>query len=367
MGDASTFVGLDVHKNTISVALMRPGQPLLEWSLANEAAAVCRLIRKLERESEGGLVCCYEAGPTGFVLQRQLTRAGIDCRVVAPSLIPVKPGARIKTDRRDARKLAELLKAGLLTEVKPPTEDEEAVRDLTRARDDAQRDLTRARNRLSKFLLRRGCVYVVGRKPTWSAKYRAWLRALVFPRRADQVVFEDYLLAVEQIEGRVAGINEEIEAIAQEQPWREPVQALRCFHGIDTVTAVALVAEIHDPRRFPHPRQLMSYLGLVPSERTSGMRERRGGITGTGNRHVRRLLVEAAWHYRHKPVVGRALRLRRTGQSPKAIALADRALRRLTLRQRRMLYQGKHPNLVTIAVARELAGFVWNVLHPATA
>ena len=367
MREASTFVGLDVHKNTIAVALLRPGQPPLEWSLANETAAICRLIRKLERESEGTLSCCYEAGPTGFVLHRQLTRAGIDCRVVAPSLIPVKPGARIKTDRRDARKLAELHRAGLLTEVQPPTEEEEAVRDLTRSRDDAQRDLTRARNRLSKFLLRRGCVYAVGRKPTWSAKYRAWLRALTFPRRADQIVFEDYLLAVEQVEGRLEGLTEEIEAFSQEQPWREPVQALRCFHGIDTVTAVALVAEIHDPRRFAHPRHLMSYLGLVPREHTSGMRERRGGITGTGNRHVRRLLIEAAWHYRHKPVVGRSLRLRRREQSPKAIALADRALRRLTLRQRRMLYQGKHPNLVTVAVARELAGFVWNVLHPATA
>jgi len=208
-------------------------------------------------------------------------------------------------------------------------------------------------------------VYVVGRKPTWSAKYRAWLRALTFPRRADQIVFEDYLLAVEQVEGRLEGLHQEIEALAQEPPWRQRVQALRCFHGIDTVTAVALVAEIHDPQRFPHPRQLMSYLGLVPREHTSGMRERRGGITGTGNRHVRRLLVEAAWHYRHKPAVGRALRLRRREQSPKAIALADRALRRLTLRQRRMLYQGKHPNLVTIAVARELTGFVWHVLHPA--
>jgi len=367
MGEASTFVGLDVHKNTVAVALLRPGQPPLEWSLVNDAGGVCRLIRKLEREAEGPLSCCYEAGPTGFVLQRQLAGAGIDCRVVAPSLIPVKPGARIKTDRRDARKLAELLRAGLLTEVKPPTEEEEAVRDLTRARDDAQRDLTRARNRLSKFLLRRGCVYAVGRKPTWSAKYRAWLRVLTFSRRADQVVFEDYLLAVEQVEARLEALGDEIETFAQQDPWRERVQALRCFHGIDTVTAMAIVAEIHDPRRFAHPRQLMSYLGLVPSERTSGMRERRGGITGTGNRHVRRLLVEAAWHYRHKPVVGRLLRLRRTGQSPKAIALADRALRRLTLRQRRMLYQGKHPNLVNIAVARELTGFIWNVLHPATA
>lgn len=364
MSNPSTFVGLDVHKNSIVVALLRPGQSTpLEWKIANEPGAVQRLIRKLERESEGRLQCCYEAGPTGYVLKRQMDRAGIPCQVIAPSLIPVKPGCAIKTDRRDARKLAELLRAGMLTEVAPPTEDEEAVRDLTRSRDDAQRDLTRARNRLSKFLLRRGCVYAVDRKPTWSQKYRAWLRALTFERTADQVIFEDYLLSVEQVEGRLEALTDRIEAFAEQAPWRARVQALRCFHGINTVTALALVAEIHDPRRFIHPRRLMSYLGLVPRESSSGMRERRGGITGAGNRHVRRLLVEAAWHYRHKPVVGRALRLRRREQDPKAIALADRALRRLTLRQRRMLHQGKHPNLVTIAIARELVGFVWNVLH----
>ena len=321
MSKPSTFVGLDVHKNSIVVALLRPGERTpLEWKIANEPGAVHRLIRRLERESEGGRQCCCEAGPTGYVLKRQMDRAGIACQVIAPSLIPVKPGSAIKTGRRDARKPAELLRAGMLTEVAPPTEEEEAVRDLTRSRDDVQRDLTRARNRLSNFLLCRGCVYAIDRKPTWSQKYRAWLRAP------------------------------------------------RCFHGINTVTALALVAEIHDPRRFAHPRRLMSYLGLVPRESSSGMRERRSGITGAGNRHVRRLRVEAAWHHRHKPVVGRALRLRRREQDPKAIALADRALRRLTLRrltlrQRRMLYQGKHPNLVNIAFARELVGFVWNVLH----
>jgi len=364
MSKASTFVGLDVHKSSIVIALLRPGQAApLEWKVANEPGAVHRLIRKLEREGEGAVQCCYEAGPTGYVLKRQLDRAGIACQVIAPSLIPVKPGSAIKTDRRDARKLAELLRAGMLTEVKPPTEDEESVRDLTRSRDDAQRDLTRARNRLAKFMLRRGVVYAVDRKPTWSQKYRSWLRALTFERTADQVIFEDYLLAVEQTEARLAALTDQIERFAEESPWCERVQALRCFHGINTVTALALVTEIHDPRRFVHPRRLMSYLGLVPRESSSGMRERRGGITGAGNRHVRRLLVEAAWHYRHKPVVGRALRLRRQGQDPKAIALADRALRRLTLRQRRMLHQGKHPNLVTIAIARELVGFVWNVLH----
>jgi transposase len=365
MQEASTFVGLDVHKNSICIALLRSGQATpLEWSVVNDLVPICRMVRKLKKEAVGPLLCCYEAGPTGYVLQRQLTRNGIDCRVIAPSLIPVKPGGAIKTDRRDARKLAELLRAGLLTEVKPPSEDEEAVRDLTRSRDDAQRDLTRARNRLHKFLLRRGCVYAVGRKPTWSAKYRAWLRGLTFERVADQVIFEDYLLAVEQTEGRLDALTDRLEGFAQLEPWAAPVQALRCFHGINTVTALALVAELHDPRRFPHPRKLMSYLGLVPREHSSGMRERRGGITGAGNRHVRRLLVEAAWHYRHKPVVGRALRLRRQQQPPKLIAIADRALRRLTLRQRRMLHQGKHPNLVNIAIARELVGFVWSVLHP---
>jgi len=364
MSEASTFVGLDVHKSSIVVALLRPGQDApLEWKIANEPVAVQRLLRRLEREAEGGLQCCYEAGPTGYVLKRQMDAAGIPCRVIAPSLIPVKPGSAIKTDRRDARKLAELLRAGMLTEVQPPNQDEEAVRDLTRSRDDAQRDLTRARNRLAKFLLRRGCVYAVGRKPTWSQKYRAWLRALKLELPADQLIFEDYLLAVEQVEGRLQALTDHIEAFAEKAPWRERVQALRCFHGISTVTALALVAEIHDPRRFAHPRRLMSYLGLVPREMSSGMRQRRGGITGAGNRHVRRLLVEAAWHYRHKPVVGRALRLRRREQDPKAVAFADRALRRLSLRQRRMLYQGKHPNLVNIAIARELAGFVWNVLQ----
>jgi transposase len=283
--------------------------------------------------------------------------------VIAPSLIPVKPGQSIKTDRRDARKLAELLRAGLLTEVHPPSEDEEAVRDLCRSRDDAQRDLTRARNRLGKFLLRRGRVYCVGRRPTWSQKYRWWLQHLSFERSADQTIFEDYLLAVSQLETRLEALDQELARLSGADPYATPVAALRCFHGIDTVTAMALVAELHEPRRFATARQLMAYLGLVPRESSSGDRRRQGGITGAGNRHVRRLLVEAAWHYRHKPQIGRALRLRRRGQSPAVVAHADRALRRLTLRHRRMMHQGKHPNTVTVAIARELTGHIWNALQ----
>jgi transposase len=364
MQNVSTFIGMDAHKDTIAVAMLSPEQSKpLEWTIVNEPGAVRRLARRLQREAGGEVRCCYEAGPCGYVLQRQLAAEGITCSVVAPSLIPVKPGCHIKTDRRDARKLAELHRAGLLTEGFAPTAEEESVRDLCRARNDAQRDLTRARNRLSKFLLRRGLVYCVGRRPTWSAKYRRWLHGQTFEHPADQVVFEDYLLTMEHAEARREALDEQLERFSQEPRYQAPVAALRCFQGIDTVTALALVAELHEPRRFAHPRQLMAYLGLVPREASSGLHERKGGITGAGNRHVRRLLVEAAWHYRHKPLVGRGLGLRRRGQPPAVLALADRALRRLTLRQRRMLHPGKHPNLVTVAIARELVGFIWNALQ----
>ncbi len=367
MQQSITFVGLDAHKDSIVVAMLLPGRSVpLEWRIVNEPGAVRRLARKLEREAPGPVRACYEAGPCGYVLQRQLAEQRIACAVVAPSLIPVKPGQPIKTDHRDARKLAEPFRAGLLTEVHAPSEDEEAVRDLTRAREDAQRDLTRARNRLSKFLLRRGCIYRVGGRPTWSRKYRVWLHGLAFERAADQVVHEDYLLAVEQTEARLEALDAELEKLSAHERYRAPVAALRCFRGIDTVTAMALVAELHEPRRFHGARQLAAFLGLVPRESSSGDRRRLGGITGAGNSHVRRLLVEAAWHYRHKPQVDRSLRLRRRGQPPAVIALADRALRRLSLRQRRMLYQGKHPNTTTVAIARELAGHVWNAMLAVT-
>jgi len=359
-----TYVGLDAHKNTVVASVLLPHErESLQLKIVNEPQAIRRLAKKLRRMAPGPVRSCYEAGPCGYVLQRQLRALDIECTVIAPSLIPVKPGQHLKTDRRDARKLAELLRAGLLTDVEPPTEGEEAVRDLCRARDDAQRDLTRARNRLAKFLLRRGRVYAVGRKPTWSQKYRVWLRGLTFEHRADQLIHDNYLLTVEQVEARLEALDQELDSFSTADPYRVPVAALRCFRGIDTVTAVALVAELHGPQRFPGARQLMAYLGLVPREASSGDRRRLGSITGAGNRHVRRLMIEAAWHYRHKPIPGPALRQRRRGQSPEVIALADRALRRLTLRHRRMLYAGKHPNTVNVAVARELVGYLWRVLR----
>lgn len=357
-----TYVGLDVHKRTIAVALRRPGtNEVVEWQAAHEPTAVRRLIRKLKAHAP--VACAYEAGPTGYALQRQLEAAEIPCLVAAPSLIPVRCGDRIKTDHRDARKLAELFRAGLLTAVHPPTEDEEAVRDLCRCREDAQLDLVRARHRLGKFLLRRSLSFHDGY--LWSQRHRTWMHGLKFARAADQVVFEDYLLAVEQQEARVAALDEHLTAVADQEPFRAPVAHLRCFRGIDTVTAVSLVAELHDVRRFASAPALMAYLGLVPSEHSSGEHRRRGGITKTGNRHVRRLLIETAWHYRHKPAVGVKLAKRRRGQPPGVIARADRAQQRLCKQYRCMVAKGKHHNTIVVAIARMLVGYLWETLRTA--
>jgi transposase len=364
MSDAITWVGLDAHKKSISVAVLVPGKKdLQEWQTENEPRAVRRLARQLVREGKGEVRCCYEAGPCGYALKRQLEAAAPElvCEVIAPSLIPVKPGDHIKTDRRDARKLAMMLRAGLLTEVHPPTEEEEAVRDLCRCREDIREDLLRSRHRLSKFLLRRAIGSPV--RGTWTQAHYAWLRGLRFERAVDQVVFDDYLLAVERLDDRMMAIDEHIEATAQHEPHRVSVAALRCFRGINTVTALTIVAELHGIMRFESPRALMAYLGLVPSEHSSAESTRRGSITKAGNSHVRRVLIEAAWHYRHRPGVGPVLRRRREGQSGHVVAIADKAQHRLNKRFRRLTEKGKPRNKAIVAVARELVGFVWATLH----
>ena len=294
---------------------------------------------------------------------RELEDAGLECIVVAPALIPVKPGDRIKTDRRDARKLAELLRAGLLTEVHAPTAEQEAVRDLSRAREAVKRDQIRMRHRLSKFLLRRGVRWTRGRK-AWTQTHLEWLRGRRLEYAADQAILDDHLLGLEQIESRLTAFDAKLEAVADEAPYREPVGWLRCFRGIDTLTALALVAELHDWRRFASPRALMAYLGLVPSESSSGGKERRGAITRAGNVRLRRLLVEAAWHYRHRPGVSYRLRERRAGQPARVIAIADRAQHRLHARYTRLQARGKTHNKIIVAVGRELVGFLWAAMDP---
>jgi len=361
MNDGITYVGIDSAKKQNDVAMLLPGEKeAIVFRAANDARGTKRLARRLKKEAPGEVVACYEAGPCGYELQRKLEAAGIRCIVVAPSLVPVKPGDHIKTNRRDAKRLAHHLRSGDLTEVHPPTAAEEAVRDLCRCREDAREDLTRARHRMSKLLLRKG-VYYPGN--AWTQKHRRWLRSLRFEEVALQVVFEDYLRQLEHLEERLQGLAAKLEEVSQTEPYREPVAWLRCFRGIDTVTAMTLIAELHDFRRFESPRGLMSYVGLVPSETSTGDRARRGAITKASNKHVRRVLVEAPWSYRHRPAVGVGLRKRRTDQPGWVIAIADRAQDRLHRRYWTLVMRGKEHNKALIALARELIGFVWAVLY----
>ena len=365
MKQVTTYVGIDAHKKDLFIAMLVGTAAVpVSWTVANEPNAVRRLVRKLEREAPGAVQVCYEAGPCGYARQRRMTPPRVSCQVIAPALVPRKPGERVKTNRRDARKLVELLRAGLLTEVRPPTPEEEAVRDLCRARDDARTDLQRCRHRLGKLLLRRGLHYS-GRN--WTRAHRQWMDSLIWTHAAERVVVEDYLLAIDQVETRLSELDVRLTAIAQTDPYREPVAWLRCFRGIDTLTAILILAELHDFRRFQAPRALMAYLGLVPGEDSTGEKHRRGPITRTGNSVVRRLLVETAWHYQHRPAVGVGLARRRKGQPGRVIAIADKAQQRLCRRFRKLATEHKPAPKIVVAIARELAGFLWAALQPAAA
>jgi len=361
----TTYVGVDAHKKDLFIAMLVGQSPTpVTWTVPNEPNAVKRLVRKLERDAPGPVQMCYEAGPCGYALQRQVATARVSCQVIAPGLIPRKPGDRIKTNRRDARKLAELFRAGLLTEVRPPTPADEAVRDLCRARDDAREDLQRSRHRLGKLLLRRGLHYTGGRN--WTKGHRQWIAGLEWTQPAERVVVDDYLLAIDHLEARLIELDARLVEVADTEPYRAHVGWLRCFRGIDTLTAILILAELHDFRRFPSPRALMAYLGLVPGEDSTGEKHRRGRITRTGNALVRRLLVETAWHYQHRPSIGVALTRRRKGQPGRVIAIADKAQQRLCRRFRRLMEQHKPAPKVAVAIARELAGFLWAALQPAS-
>jgi transposase len=280
--------------------------------------------------------------------------------VIAPSLVPIKPGEHVKTDRRDAKRLAQYLRAGLLTEVAVPSDEDEALRDLCRNREDARKDLHAARQRLIKFLDRKGYFYTEGTH--WTDKHRAWLTSIFFAERVTQWAYQDYMLQVEHLECRLKEIDALLRDIARTEPYREPVEYLCCFRGIDWLTGIILVSELFDPGRFPSARALMGYVGLTPSEESSGEKERRGGLTGSGNRIVRRVVIETAWHQRQSPRIGKPLKQRREGQPTRVIAYADRAMARLSSRYFRLIQKKKHPNIVIVAVARELVGFLWGLL-----
>ncbi|MCA1652492.1 MAG: IS110 family transposase [Acidobacteria bacterium] len=362
MKQVTTYVGIDAHKKDLFVAMLSGTQTTpVTWQLANEPNAVRRLVRKLEREAPGPVRVFYEAGPCGYALQRQVTTPRVSCDVIAPALIPRKPGDRVKTNRRDARKLVELGRAGLLTAVQPPTPADEAVRDLARARDDVREDLQRCRHRLGKLLLRRG-LHFSGRN--WTRGHRQWIASLIWTHAAERAVVDDYLLAIDHTEARLVELDARLAEMAETESYREPVGWLRCFRGIDTLTAMLILAELHDFRRFASAPALMAYLGLVPGEDSSGEKHRRGRITRTGNALVRRLLVETAWHYQHRPSVGLALTRRRKGQPGRVIAIADKAQQRLCRRFRKLAAEHKQAPKIAVAIARELAGFLWAALQP---
>ena len=364
MADRITYVGLDVHKDSIVVAVAAGGLrgEVREYGrIANTSAALDRLLRTLGDGMK--LRFCYEAGPCGYGIHRRLSARGHECVVVAPSLIPRRAGDRVKTDRRDAASLAKLHRAGELTAVWVPDCRHEAMRDLIRARLDAVHSLRRARQQLSGFLLRQGCHY--GR-PAWTKLHRRWLAGLSFAQAVHHIVLEDYIATVEDAEARRDRLTAQIEAMLPDWTLAPIVAALQTMRGMALVNAATLIAELGDLSRFANPRQLMAYLGLVPSEYSSGANIKRGGITKAGNRAARRLLIEAAWSYRFPARLSREVLLRQERQ-PKLIRdIAWKGQLRLCARYRSLVRTGKSANIVTTAIARELAGFVWAIARQVT-
>ncbi|WP_242355285.1 IS110 family transposase [Anaeromyxobacter sp. SG64] len=355
-----THVGLDVHAERIVLASLEgtSREPVVR-DIPNDPKVIRRTFQRLAASAHE-LRCCYEAGPCGYEVFRQLEAMGIECEVVAPALIPVKAGDRVKTDRRDATKLARLYRAGELTTITVPTSDQEAVRDLVRAREDVRKDLTAARHRLGKFLIRHGRLFRGGKN--WTLRFWDWLRKQEFEREGERLTFEHYVTEVQHLVDRRARLEREIERIAKNEPYAAPVAKLSCLRGISVLAAMALLCEIHDFRRFDTPRKLMAYVGLVPSEYSSGGKEKRGGITKTGSSHARRILVEAAWSYRHRPAFSPRAAQALRDQPPEIVEYARRSQLRLHKRFRQLVGHGKGSQVAVTAVARELCGFVWGIM-----
>jgi len=352
-----TFVALDVHKNTLTAGILAAegGEPELV-QLEHGEKAVRRFVKRLGDPRR--LAVCYEAGPCGYELFRLLTSMGVACDIVAPSLTPVRPGERVKTDRRDAKKLVRLYRAGELSFVAAPTPEQEGLRDLVRCRDDLRRARTAARHRIGKQLLRYGRVYREGKK-AWTLRHRAWLRRQRLDDSLAQAALEHMLCHLDAIDAQIAALDRQLEQVARTEPWSDPVRWLCCFRGVKTLTALGLLAEIGDFRRFANARELMSFLGLTVSEYSSGERRWRGSTTKTGNRHARRLLVEAAWHYQHPPRLAARIGASAELVPPEVLARAWQAQIRLHERHRHLTANGKPTTVATVAVARELCGFLW--------
>ena len=362
MREKLRFLGMDVHAETIAVAVAEPnGEVRSLGTIANREDSIRKFVKKLGSPEQ--LRACYEAGPTGFVLYWQLTQLGVDCVVVAPSLVPKKPGDRVKTDRRDALKLARSHRSGDLTAVWVPDENCEALRDLVRQREAAKQDQLRARHRLTKFLLRTGQRPPLGLK-AWTERYMRWLEQVRFTQPAQEVTLRDCLNEVEHMSARVKRLEEAILEVVKLAPqsMQEVIRGLQALRGVAHISAVTIAAELGNiSSRFQSARKLMGYSGVFPSEDSSGNRIRRGGITKTGNAHLRRIVVESAWCYRHWPRVGARLRKRQQGIPAEITEIAWKAQNRLHKRYMKLSMAGKDPRKVMTAVARELLGFIWAI------
>jgi len=355
------YVGLDTHKDTIAVAIADAvgGKPRFYGEIANTPTALSKLLKDVSPNGEATSYC-YEAGPCGYGIYRQISDSGHDCSVVAPSLIPTKPGDRVKTDRRDSENLARLHRAGELTSVWVPDQEQEAIRDLTRAREDMKHLERQARQRLCAFLLRHGQGYDSG-KSKWTQAYWRWLERIKFDHRVQQAVLQEYIDSVKQLQQRVTDLEQSMHEALSDWALAPVVEGLMALRGCRLITAMTIVSELGDITRFDSPRQLMKYLGLVPSESSSGPRIRRGGITKTGNGHVRRVLVEAAWCYRF-PARKTAPLQRRAEQTSAAVqAIAWKAQKRLYGRYQTLSKRGLLPQKTCTAIARELTGFIWAI------
>jgi len=362
MSNSIIWIGMDVHASSINLAYAVDDGPIEHFGkICNSIESIRKTIKKLHKLGTD-LHACYEAGPTGYVLHRQLKQLGVDCIVVAPSLIPKKPGDRVKTDKRDAKKLTQLYRAGLLTAVWIPDEAHEAFRELLRTRERAVKDRTRARNRLTKFLL------VIGRRQpsnikSWGSRHFLWLNKQQFEHKAHQSVFVDYLSEVTHQNERVLWLESELSSLlpSLDKKVQAVIHALQALRGIAVLSAATIVAEVGDLMRFPTASELMGYSGTVPSEHTTGQRQRKGRITKTGNAHLRRVIGEAAKQYSRRPGIGAPLKRRQKGLSKEVRDIAWKAQKRLHQRYRSLRNKGKEANKASIAVGRELLGFIWAI------